>query len=831
MSIFPYQDGNVAVKNDSIIFSEGQTAQSVNILLQGKVDVFMSPMENCSGMGEEEILKKSYKLFRIDQNMFLGACGLFLDRQHTFTYRASEDCNIFIFCVPTSEKLSSLLDSHKDYGAYLMTSISSSINASEAALQKLNIFLRELDRTTKNLVLYFWHLKEKCNFQHAPSGSFFAEGLSRFQQAQARNLIFPSAFDASFFDQELLEDSEFGASPICSAADTEVEYYRHFVNIPMDARKSFFSQDCFITTYHCTEAAKFLTLLQGRLRETLRTLRDLFNRLYTADGECVFSEYCKAASELKLENPATYEVFKTLDYITVKINDWSQLFMKEYEYSSGIDPETLERIVDQVKVGDRITSLQETISSPGSLEVQEAQASLPEELKDSAVKIVEYSGIPKERGDLFITSLAAFRKLRDKFSLDDESGNVRKSISSAFFEIYEAVLKKVLVEKSQSKLHHMFLLFGYMDEKLLQPEHIVALYDMVDKFMPNGESSVFNMRDWLTAIYEMRRDPSMNEFSQDYFDIFREMKKRREVTDRDKTAYNSNIDARLHFEVANMFRVNHRVCYGQPGSYFPILHNDMITRDISKALVTPQRIQESLDKLLETDFSAFHREISYRNPDKGIEKELIMKAILPDFILMPTFGTRAIMWQEIAGRNRSTPARFILPILTGENLDDLIVKLVGNFRWELCRTMMGAGWNDITQKSLTSEYTDYIQFYKKNKDLSEDAREKISAQISRYRNMMREIFSADYEQWINHEAKGIIRLNKVSRSILFKYCPLPKNVREQLAKHPMFTDLETQFRNIRTKQAKDLENRYQKLFKSNAVEEDMQENLRFYKEL
>ena len=98
--------------------------------------------------------------------------------------------------------------------------------------------------------------------------------------------------------------------------------------------------------------------------------------------------------------------------------------------------------------------------------------------------------------------------------------------------------------------------------------------------------------------------------------------------------------------------------------------------------------------------------------------------------------------------------------------------------------------------------------------------------------MLREIFTTDYEQWVNHEAKGIIRLNKVSRSILFRYCPLPKPVREHLAKHPMFADLETQFRNVRAKQTRELENRYLKLSRSNTpIDEEMQENLRFYKEL
>ena len=144
---------------------------------------------------------------------------------------------------------------------------------------------------------------------------------------------------------------------------------------------------------------------------------------------------------------------------------------------------------------------------------------------------------------------------------------------------------------------------------------------------------------------------------------------------------------------------------------------------------------------------------------------------------------------------------------------------------------MGAAWNDITQKSLTSEYTDYIQFYKKNKDLTDDYKEKIGIQIKKHRNLMREIFTSDYEQWFNYESKGIIRLNKISRSLLYKYCPFNSLTREQLSKHPMYTDINFSFNHMRAKQIKEIENRYHKLVRSShQIDDEMKENLGFYKE-
>lgn len=36
-----------------------------------------------------------------------------------------------------------------------------------------------------------------------------------------------------------------------------------------------------------------------------------------------------------------------------------------------------------------------------------------------------------------------------------------------------------------------------------------------------------------------------------------------------------------------------------------------------------------------------------------------MKEVLPNIILMPNAGTRAMMWQETAGVRRDTPARYM----------------------------------------------------------------------------------------------------------------------------------------------------------------------------
>ena len=105
--------------------------------------------------------------------------------------------------------------------------------------------------------------------------------------------------------------------------------------------------------------------------------------------------------------------------------------------------------------------------------------------------------------------------------------------------------------------------------------------------------------------------------------------------------------------------------------------------------------------------------------------------------------------------------------MTSSNLDELMVKMFGRFRWELCRCIQGMAWNDVKVKSLTLRiYMDYIQFYRKNRDLSDDARDKVKLQIQKARNNSRETFLQDYEAWIKNEANGSMKMNKVARKFL-----------------------------------------------------------------
>ena len=161
------------------------------------------------------------------------------------------------------------------------------------------------------------------------------------------------------------------------------------------------------------------------------------------------------------------------------------------------------------------------------------------------------------------------------------------------------------------------------------------------------------------------------------------------------------------------------------------------------------------------------------------------------------------MWQELSGRMRNSKGRFLIPAFLDTDIDSVMIKLFGRFRWELCRTMQGAMWNNIQIKSLTSEYSDFVQFYRKNRELSDEKKDKLKLQIQKCRNNTREVFVIDYENWIKLESKGGLCLSKPVREILATYCPFSKDIREKASEQPLFRDAMARFVRERGKKLKE----------------------------
>jgi hypothetical protein len=204
---------------------------------------------------------------------------------------------------------------------------------------------------------------------------------------------------------------------------------------------------------------------------------------------------------------------------------------------------------------------------------------------------------------------------------------------------------------------------------------------------------------------------------------------------------------------------------------------------------------------------------------------------LPDIILMPNAGIRGVMWQEIEGKKRNSPARMCFSIFHMEDINTSFLRMTGEFRWELCKRIQGGRWNDVSERSLTSEYFDYIQFYKKNHDLSSEAKERVRTALLQAKNSFKEMFVRDYMQWIMFEGNGSPRLNKIARRIFFTYCPFSAEICAKLDQNPLYADLLSQHRIHNAQKRHQIDMLYQKLRNSNAPIPDTLERERSFYDL
>lgn len=446
---------------------------------------------------------------------------------------------------------------------------------------------------------------------------------------------------------------------------------------------------------------------------------------------------------------------------------------------------------------------------------QQTAEDIPD-LHDSLNTILTYSGCDEETAAAFRKGIGQLIKLPDKNSTDDAARRLRLSISKLFYQIYEQAFFRSINDYQIPKVVQMFFNFGYVDEHLAGMENAAYLYSIVDHLATDTSRRVYSIYEWLRAIYDGIKTPSRNEFDTDYLAYVHEMKVTGKITPEQEIAMQKDSKKQVAFELHNLFPSVNKITFGRISTFSPVFSEHNVLKELPSCLVTAEKIEESLNHLRSVDFSAYYRDVIYTNPDLGIGKEYVGVEVLPDIILMPNVGVRSVMWQEIEGRKRTTPARMMVSIFHLEDLDTAIVRMTGDFRWEMCKRVQGARWNDISDASLTSEYFDYIQFYKKNRDLSPDAKDKIKLAMQKAKNSYKEMFIRDYISWIIYEGAGSPRLNKVARTILFTYCPFTKEIRDRLKSNPLYKDMMDRYDIKLSQKIHHFNNLFQKIKNQNA---------------
>lgn len=721
--------------------------------------------------------------------------------EYLFDYVALEGSAICMFEYTCPDDLGALGNVIKDYRSYAIKSVCSQ-------LDKVIDLYETLGDVTYKLVNYIKEYQDKyvklCNeYMKKPAAISGVEDLP-----------------------EICNDEEY---------EKTINYFQTLSEIPEDIMKPFFNEDDDISDYHIHMAGMLIDNIINECDERYRIYSDSFPMLFDKGTANIFTLYSKLAIEVAGVGGDASNLIHDLDKIIALIRECKDLDEETLGLEFKHDFSRINDIYNAIKQKNKKDATiteeekEELMFSYSDAQVAEAV----ENTNESVKKILKYSQISSEKAEMFEKYLTVYKRLKDPYSTDSEVRKLRSKITELYYEIYENVFFRSEKEKNVERIIEMFLNYGFMDEKLFDKNTLVDLY-----YLEDDESSmtsglhVYTIREWLHLIHIGRKEPSKNEFDMDYEENFRELKKMQKFTPEEERRYFEDYDGKVKYEIANMFKSNNRLTNGQVSTFCPILNGKDFINEVENMFVSSEKLEDAILSITDIDFSAFYREYLFEDEENKIPRMSLNKEVYPDIIRMPNVGHKASMWQEITGKRRDTPGRFMVPSFTPDNLRDMMIKVVAAFRWELCRTIQGTYWNDVREKSLTAEYCDYIQFYKKNRDLSEDVKEKIKVQMQKSRNSTREMFTQDYELWIKNEAMGLTRVNKVVRFILAAYCPFSKKYREKVAEHPMFKDSLVRYERERVKKIKELNNRFVSIKNSGGViTEEMEKNLQYLKEM
>ncbi|MCL2253200.1 MAG: cyclic nucleotide-binding domain-containing protein [Lachnospiraceae bacterium] len=450
-------------------------------------------------------------------------------------------------------------------------------------------------------------------------------------------------------------------------------------------------------------------------------------------------------------------------------------------YGLEENPANKKRIDDYLDkyqhAGEHKQTDEDTNSAPATVAVQ-----------GSLNLILDYAGCDDDVCESFRKELKLYKGTANKGSTEDADRKRRMVLSKHFYSIYSAAAIKSLTDNDVPRVIKMFLNFGYVDEELAGMDNASYLYNIVDHLPTSPEKGVYTFYQWITAIYKGEKAPCRNEFDLDYYDYLNEQVRMNNLTKAKASEMVNDTLQMVIFEIDNAFPSANKVTNGRITTFCPVFSEHNLMKTIKQMLVSADIVRREIGSICAKDFGAFCREAVFSQPESGITKETINVDVWPDVILLPNVGIRGVMWQEIEGKKRTTPARFMLSLFQADDLSKILYRLVAEFRWEMCKRVQGARWNDASERSLTSDYSDYIASYRKNNDLSSDVKEKIKSDLVKCKNKTKEMFISDYTSWLQYESGGSPRLNKVVRLIMFTYCPFSKEIRDKIKINPFYTE-------------------------------------------
>lgn len=825
----PFQ--NATIKAGQEILATGQPAAMLILLHEGEVSYFSRAADG-----------SKRKLYSLGNNTAPGFNALVTGAEYASTIIATRDSRMSGF--PVKGNFSSLIMGKLNVGMITARSLLQEVVATYNTIKKLSQFLVGIQRTVDNASIVYYRanpdvFKQPEGGMPAGDGAMIDPVLSAIKvlvaEFQENGGQIPEPVSTGWLEQDnsrfLKKNYEFE-----SGFDVdEFNFVKNLLGLPPNIQGAMYKANLNILYGICL---KLSTIIAANVREIhqLQYSIDIGLESILEGDYCLVEKYFLLADVIS--SGFTKMPLSEFSQVAQYLYNMSRGLLKNYQATFGVEypqvTESLEKLNQFLNQGDVAATVQK------QAEEQKAAAAIAagnvdmeavkKELGSSIQKILKYVEYPAAEAKAMSEELQKLAAQKNPLDSGGDARKIRRTIAKHYWDVYEKAFHKHKENNGDVPLPvRLMLYYGFFDDSMLDDEHLATLFALRDETKAKSIYPIMDPLDWLDQVASKEEPPSVDEMGQTFFERLKmENKEKGWKRESDVPDEFDNYEVRIKEEIKNFMDTNVRLTSGSPSTAFPILTKYAIAIDLPKAFVTKKRLSDELDRVLSMDFSAFHREIIVNDEAAGIFKEFVMTQVIPNFILVPSIGTKVMMWQDLAGRSKASRGRFAVPVFATADLFTLLLEAVGAFRWELTKSIMGADWNNVANSSITADYTDYIQFFKKNRELSQEQKEKLATEFKRFRND-RDRFVNDYIQWLKFESEGVLKLNKVARNIFYKHVPFEKTIRDNISTQPAYQDIHNRFKNIRNRKLKELEIKYRKYAQEDApLPEILQKNIDYW---
>ncbi len=785
-------NGTEKIKKGEILILQGEEPRFIYYLQSGSVEILSAPGEY-EGLDSRIIVDKSKRVGIINEKSVIAGLSLLFTEPYKKTIRAIEDCIVKKYPLREGGFRQIVVDD-PSFAALLLTHVLKRLELSLNDVKKYTLLYQNLCRVNDNFALVAGEVSDNL----PDNLSQRAGDLYRIFTESGGD--FPSRIDAKFIVQDnsnlLKKKYLFPGLPVESLVDIkQCNFLKKIVGLDNQLLIPMFKSDPNIPIYIFNCASENLVKLLDRIESVHTEIDAELEYLFGANG---FIAYLIDKQKIKtwVGSGRVSDNF---------LRGFVSIANKIHEFYRDISGELLSEKYDSFK---KLSNFVQSIKvEPGPVEDVHRPSRIPQNIgqlyKNSIYQIFEFGLIEKENQKNLLKLLSDFKKMKEPLSSEIDARKIRRQIARFYYDIYAKVFVRSQSEPAVPQPVKLMLRFGFLDETMIEQEQLAELHEISMRRSEQTDIPIVYEDEFLTKIFNGEENPSINEMGLSYEAHLREEQKH--IKGNNATNESDNVQ-KVIYEINHRIATASSVCSGSTATSFPILTSMNMRGSISHYYVSKKKLESIVNALRDVDFSVFYRETAVMI---GNTKELIKEEVVPYFILLPSFGTKTMLWQELDGTNRRTRGRIVVPILFMGDMMPTMAHTFATFRWELNRTIMGGMWADPIEGGLTGAYFDYINTFKKNPKLSLEAKQKVVERFKSIRNN-RDRFADDYMQWVLYEKDGIMKLNNVVRDMFYRYIPFKKELRDKLENMPAYTEIANRFRNVFAREVGNYERKFKK---------------------